>query len=45
MNAWKLLAVLAVVADGIIRYHWPEVIPRGHAQRVLQKLMTLEQQQ
>jgi peroxiredoxin Q/BCP len=27
---------------GIIRYHWPEVIPEGHARRVRQKLAALQ---
>ena len=27
---------------GIIRYHWPEVIPRGHAERVRQTLNQLQ---
>ncbi len=27
--------------DGIIRYHWPEVIPQGHAERVRLKLAEL----
>ncbi len=30
--------------QGIIRYHWPEVIPKGHAQRVRQKLAALQAQ-
>jgi len=25
--------------DGVIRHHWPEVIPRGHAERVRQELI------
>lgn len=28
--------------DGMIRYHWPEVIPTGHAERVEQKLRELQ---
>lgn len=28
--------------EGIIRYHWPEVIPEGHAQRVRDKLEELQ---
>jgi len=31
--------------EGIIRYHWPEVIPEGHAERVLEKLKVLQAQQ
>lgn len=27
---------------GIIRWHWPEVIPKGHAQRVKDKLVELQ---
>jgi len=27
---------------GVIRYHWPEVIPQGHAERVKQKLIELQ---
>lgn len=29
--------------DGTIRYHWPEVIPTGHAGRVEQKLRELQE--
>jgi peroxiredoxin Q/BCP len=29
--------------DGNIAYHWPEVIPEGHAERVREKLAELEQ--
>jgi peroxiredoxin Q/BCP len=28
--------------NGVIRYHWPEVIPKGHAQRVREKLALLQ---
>jgi peroxiredoxin Q/BCP len=28
--------------DGVIRHHWPEVIPQGHAERVRQKLAELQ---
>ena len=28
--------------EGIIRYHWPEVIALGHADRVFQKLVELQ---
>lgn len=28
--------------EGVIRYHWPEVIPRGHAGRVAEKLAMLQ---
>jgi thioredoxin-dependent peroxiredoxin len=28
--------------DGLIAYHWPEVIPQGHADRVVQKLAQLQ---
>ena len=27
---------------GVIRYHWPEVIPKGHAERVHEKLAMLQ---
>ena len=30
--------------DGVIRYHWPEVIPEGHAERVKEKLAQLQNQ-
>jgi peroxiredoxin Q/BCP len=30
--------------NGIIRYHWPEVVPDGHADRVRQKLAQLQAQ-
>ena len=29
---------------GVIRYHWPEVVPNGHADRVRQKLAQLQAQ-
>ena len=28
--------------NGVIRYHWPEVVPNGHAERVRQKLAQLQ---
>lgn len=28
--------------QGVIRYHWPEVIPNGHAERVAEKLALLQ---
>jgi peroxiredoxin Q/BCP len=28
--------------QGVIRYHWPEVIPKGHAERVGKKLVELQ---
>ena len=28
--------------DGVIRYHWPEVIPTGHAERLRRKLAELQ---
>ena len=28
--------------DGVIRYHWPEVIPKGHAERVARTLTMLQ---
>jgi thioredoxin-dependent peroxiredoxin len=30
--------------EGVIRYHWPEVMPQGHAQRVREKLAELQGQ-
>lgn len=27
---------------GVVRYHWPEVIPKGHAERVKEKLALLQ---
>ena len=30
--------------DGVIRYHWPEVIPQGHAERVREKLAELQRE-
>ena len=33
---------LIVGPDGLIRYHWPEVIPEGHAQRVEARLVALQ---
>jgi peroxiredoxin Q/BCP len=27
---------------GYVRYHWPEVIPQGHAERVKNKLAALQ---
>lgn len=34
-----------VIVDpaGLVSYHWPEVIPTGHAKRVRQKLVQLQQ--
>lgn len=32
---------MIVGPDGTVRYHWPEVIPQGHAERVRQKLAEL----
>ncbi len=28
--------------QGVVRYHWPEVIPKGHAERVSEKLAMLQ---
>jgi thioredoxin-dependent peroxiredoxin len=33
---------LIIDPKGIIRYHWPEVIPQGHAERVKSKLALLQ---
>ena len=35
-------STLLVDPAGVIRYHWPEVIPEGHAERVKQKLTELQ---
>jgi thioredoxin-dependent peroxiredoxin len=35
-------STLLVDPQGVIRYHWPEVIPQGHAERVRQKLAELQ---
>jgi peroxiredoxin Q/BCP len=37
-------STLIVDPQGIIRYHWPEVIPKGHAERVGRKLAQLQAQ-
>ncbi|MBN2584402.1 MAG: peroxiredoxin [Planctomycetes bacterium] len=34
---------MIVDPQGVIRYHWPEVIPQGHAARVREKLQELQQ--
>jgi thioredoxin-dependent peroxiredoxin len=34
-------STLLIDPAGVIRYHWPEVIPEGHAQRVEKKLTEL----
>jgi peroxiredoxin Q/BCP len=35
-------STMIIDPQGIIRYHWPEVIPEGHAQRVREKLRALQ---
>lgn len=35
-------STLIIDPEGTIRYHWPEVIPQGHAERVRQKLAQLQ---
>lgn len=46
-NAWGSRTILRqtfiIDPDGVIRYHWQEVIPKGHAQRVREKLEELQQ--
>jgi len=37
-------STVIVDGQGVIRYHWPEVIPKGHADRVRQKLAQLQAQ-
>jgi len=37
-----LRTTMIVDPQGIVRYHWPEVIPQGHAQRVADKLAQLQ---
>jgi len=35
-------STLIIDPQGVIRHHWPEVIPEGHAERVGQKLAQLQ---
>ncbi len=46
-NAWGSRTILRqtfiIDPDGVIRYHWQEVIPKGHAKRVKEKLQELQQ--
>jgi peroxiredoxin len=37
-------STVCIDPKGVIRYHWPEVIPKGHAQRVREKLAQLQAQ-
>ena len=37
-------STMCIDPKGTIRYHWPEVIPHGHAQRVREKLAQLQAQ-
>lgn len=37
-------STMIIDPKGVIRYHWPEVIPNGHADRVRQKLAELQAQ-
>jgi peroxiredoxin Q/BCP len=40
---WRAIRTTMIVdPEGVIRYHWPEVIPKGHAERVRQELMRLQ---
>lgn len=47
-NAWGTRSILRqtflIDPDGVIRYHWQEVIPKGHAKRVREKLIELQSQ-
>lgn len=35
-------STVLVGPDGLIRHHWPEVIPKGHAERVRKRLAELQ---
>jgi peroxiredoxin Q/BCP len=35
-------STMIIDPNGVIRYHWPEVVPDGHADRVRQKLAQLQ---
>ncbi len=35
-------STLLIDPGGVIQYHWPEVIPKGHAGRVTQKLAEIQ---
>ena len=35
-------STLLIDPKGVVRYHWPEVIPKGHAERVSEKLAMLQ---
>ncbi len=35
-------STMIIDPNGVIRYHWPEVVPDGHADRVRQKLAKLQ---
>ncbi|MCY2931810.1 MAG: peroxiredoxin [Planctomycetota bacterium] len=35
-------STILVDPQGVVRYHWPEVIPNGHAERVAEKVALLQ---
>ncbi len=37
-------STMIIGPQGYVRYHWPEVIPEGHAKRVSEKLADLQKQ-
>jgi peroxiredoxin Q/BCP len=42
---WRVIRTTMIIdPQGVIRYHWPEVIPKGHAERVRQRLAQLQAQ-
>jgi thioredoxin-dependent peroxiredoxin len=38
-------STMIIDPEGVIRYYWPEVIPKGHANRVRQTMKQLQEQQ
>jgi thioredoxin-dependent peroxiredoxin len=38
----EIRETILIDPKGVIRYHWPEVIPKGHAARVRQRLAKLQ---
>lgn len=43
-NAMQTRATLAALMAVTVHYHWPEVIPTGHAARVKENLQQLQAQ-
>lgn len=39
---WIIRSTVLIDPQGQIAYHWPEVIPKGHARRVQRQLVTLK---